>query len=151
MTYQRAYTSKRTTIVKALVEKLKEIDGSGDYLTDLGGEASSTLVFWDEITEFPSVHVTAGSETRLYQGGGYRDRFLSVTIRCYINNEEAMESLESLLEDVETVIETNSKLHYIDKNNNNQYTHQISILTIDTDEGSLSPLGVGEITCEVRY
>ena len=30
-------------------------------------------------------------------------------------------------------------------------THQISIISIDTDEGVLEPLGVGEILLEVRY
>jgi hypothetical protein len=27
----------------------------------------------------------------------------------------------------------------------------ISILSIDTDEGVMAPLGIGEILCEVRY
>jgi hypothetical protein len=60
-------------------------------------------------------------------------------------------ALEEVLEDLETVIEQNSRLAYKDANNQTQYTHQISILRIDTDEGVLEPLGVGEILCEVRY
>jgi len=32
-----------------------------------------------------------------------------------------------------------------------QYTHQITILSIDTDEGVLDPFGVGEILIEVQY
>ena len=101
--------------------------------------------------EFPAVHLNAGSETREYQGGGYKDRFLSVTLRCYVQDEDSVLALDELLEDVETVLEENSKLEYKDRNNATQYTQQITIISVDTDEGVLEPLGVGEISIEVRY
>ena len=40
--------------------------------------------------------MNAGSETREYQAGGYKDRFLSVTIRCYVQDEEDAEILQLL-------------------------------------------------------
>ena len=40
---------------------------------------------------------------------------------------------------------------YHDRNGLEQHTHQITIISIDTDEGVLDPLGVGEIVLEVRY
>lgn len=147
----RAFTSRRFAIIEALVEKLKDIDGTGDNLTNLYRNVSSKLLFWDEITDFPSVHVTAGSETRQYQGAGYKDRFLSATIRCYVNEEDSIQALEALIEDIETNIENNSRLFYTDRQGSPQYTHQISIVEINTDEGTLSPLGVGEILLEIRY
>ena len=55
------------------------------------------------------------------------------------------------MEDIETVIEDNSQLKYVDAQNNEFTTQQITIVSIDTDEGVLEPLGVGEITIEVRY
>ena len=55
------------------------------------------------------------------------------------------------MEDVETVLEDNSRLAYTDKMNNVFYTQQITVISIDTDEGVLEPLGVGEILIEVRY
>ena len=58
---------------------------------------------------------------------------------------------DELLEDAETVLEENSQLLYYDRNGLEQHTHQITILSIDTDEGVLDPLGVGEILIEVRY
>jgi hypothetical protein len=109
------------------------------------------LKFWDEIEEFPAVHINAGSESREYQAGGYKDRFLSVTIRCYVQEEDAQEALNALMEDVETVLEQNSKLAYTDRQNRTYYTQQITIVSIDTDEGVLEPLGVGEMLIEVRY
>jgi len=148
---EREYTTRRLSIVNALVAVLKQINGGSNFRTNLFENVSPRLKFWDEVEEFPAVHLNAGSETREYQGGGYKDRFMSVTLRCYVNQEDAVEALEALIEDVETVVEENSRLQYYDKNNIAQYTQQISIISIDTDEGVLEPYGVGEILLEVRY
>ena len=147
----REYTTRRLGIVEGLVNKLKDIDGTGQFLTNLEENVSPRLKFWDEVEEFPAVHLNAGSETREYQGGGYKDRFLSITLRCYVQAEDAVAALDELLEDVETVVEENSRLKYKDRNNVDHYTQQITVVTIDTDEGVLEPLGVGEMLIEVRY
>ena len=147
----RDYTTRRLGIIEALVNKLKDIDGTGTFLSNLNENVSPRLKFWDEVEEFPAIHLNAGSETREYQGGGYKDRFLSVTVRCYVQDEDAVLALDELLEDVETVIEDNSRLKYKDRNNADQYTQQITIVSIDTDEGVLEPMGVAELLLEVRY
>ncbi len=147
----RDYTTRRLGIVEGLVEVLKKIDGTGDFLTDLNENVSPRLKFWDEVDEFPAVHLNAGGETREYQGSGYKDRFLSITLRCYVQDEDSVAALDALLEDVETVIENNSRLQYKDRKNKNLYTQQITVASIDTDEGVLEPLGVGEMLIEVRY
>ncbi len=147
----RQYTTRRLGIVEGLVEVLKTIDGSGEFMTDLNENVSPRLKFWDEVEEFPAVHLNAGGETREYQGGGYKDRFLSVTLRCYVQEDDAVAALDALLEDVETVLENNSRLEYKDRNNKTLYTQQITVASIDTDEGVLEPLGVGEMLIEVRY
>ena len=151
MTTSRTYSTRRSSIVNALAEKLKSIDGTGAFETNLYNNVSPRLLFWDETTDFPAVHINAGQETREYQGGGYKDRFLQVTLRCYVNEENAHDALSALLEDVETVLEDNSSLEYVDRRNQKQHTQQISILSIDTDEGVLEPLGVAELNIEVRY
>ena len=147
----RSFTTRRLGIIAGLVDKLKDIDGSGAFLSNINENVSPRLKFWDEVEEFPAIHLNAGSETREYQGGGHKDRYLSVTIRCYVQAEDAVEALDELLEDVETVIEDNSRLKYKDRNNADQYTQQITIISIDTDEGVLEPLGVAEMLIEVRY
>ena len=76
---------------------------------------------------------------------------MSVTLRLYVNEEESVNALDSLIEDVETVLEDNSRLAYKDKLGVQQYTHQITIISIDTDEGVLDPIGVAEMLVEVRY
>ena len=151
MTSPREFTSRRIAIVDALVEKLEEIDGSGNYRTDLNGKVSRRLRFWDEVDEFPAIHVSAGSETREYLGAQNKTRFMNLTLRCYVNDENSVEALEGLMEDVETVLDTHSRLRYVDRKYDFQYTQLITVLSLDTDEGALEPLGVGEIVCEVRY
>jgi len=147
----RDYTTRRLGIIDALVAKLKDINGAGAFLSDVNENVSPRLKFWDEVEEFPAIHLNAGSETREYQGGGYKDRFLSITLRCYVQDEDSVLALDELMEDVETVLEDNSRLAYRDRTGTTQYTQQITIVSVDTDEGVLEPLGVGEILIEVRY
>jgi len=151
MATTRTYASRRHNILEGLVTALKTIDGSGAFLSNLGENVHPRMKFWDEVEEFPAIHLNAGSETREYQTAGYKDRFLQVTIRCYVNEEDAQVALGALLEDVETVLEKHSRLTYFDSRFTKQATQQITILSIDTDEGVLEPLGVGEMIIEVRY
>ena len=151
MTIQRTYASRRQEIVKALAEVIKKVNGTGDFFSDLGGNVQPRLKFWDEVEEFPAVHLNAGSETREYQAGNYKDRYLTVTIRIYVNQEDAQDALGKIIEDIETVLEENSSFIYYDKRGDPQQVHQITIISIDTDEGALEPLGVGEILITVRH
>ena len=148
---QRTFATRRQSVIAALVEKLKEINGTGQFLSDIDNNVEPRLKFWDEVDQFPAIHLNAGSETREYLGAGQRHRFLSVTIRCYVRSEEAVDELDQLLEDVETVIEDNSALGYLDKRGVEQTAHQITVVSIDTDEGVLEPLAVGEMLIEIRY
>ena len=151
MATPRSYASKRHNILEGLVTALKTIDGSGAFLSNLGENVHPRMKFWDEVEEFPAIHLNAGSESRNYQGGGIKDRFLSVTLRCYVQEEDAQDALNILMEDIETVIEDNGQLEYFDRQNNTFKTQNITIISIDTDEGVLEPLGIGEILIEVRY
>ena len=148
---QRTFATRRQSVVAALVQKLKGINGTGQFLSDVDNNVEPRLKFWDEVDQFPAIHLNAGSETREYLGAGQRHRFLSITIRCYVRSEDAPDDLDRLLEDVETVIEDNSALTYTDRRGVEQTTHQITVVSIDTDEGVLEPLGVGELLIEVRY
>ena len=147
----RKYTTRRRAIVEALCQKLENINGSPPFRTSVS-RVERRLKFWDEVNEFPTIHVGAGAETRDYDGGGFRFRFLQLTVRCYVSDDnDVIEALEELLEDVETVIEDSDPLTYYDSTGASQSTVQTNIITVDTDEGVLEPLGVGEITCEIRY
>jgi len=147
-----AYRTQRKKIAVALAEKLKEIDGSYPYNINVFDNVASHLVFLDEIQQYPKVCVVAGDESRQYLPDGFKWRFLSLTIRAYVSNEEdAQEELSLLIEDIERIIDDNDALVYDDAVSPNEQTTSMTIESISTDEGVIAPLGIGEIVVEVRY
>ena len=146
------YRTKRRKIADALVEKLKEIDGNHPFNINVFDNVQSKMVFLDEIEQYPKVCVVAGDETREYLPDGYKWRFLSLTIRAYVNNEEdAQEELALLFEDIERIIDENDALVYDDTVDPSESTTSLTIESIGTDEGVIQPLGIGEMVVEVRY
>jgi hypothetical protein len=143
--------TRRSSIVEALTDKFKSISYANGYSTDLVEQAYSKMRFWDEIQEFPCLCVVAGAESIVHQGGGMKDRYLDLTLRAYVNEEDSTLALEKLLEDVELILDTNGRLAYVDSSGNLGYTRDIIITYIDTDQGALAPLGVGEMTLQVKY
>jgi len=141
--------SRRTSIVKALIEKINTIDGTGVYTTNLYNNAHPKLKFWDEVNQFPAIYSTPGTEMRDYMPSAFTWGFLGISIKIYVKGDDAAEQLESLLEDVEHCIDANRVLVY--DTTNNYETTEILIQSITTDEGLLAPYGVGEINLQVRY
>ena len=110
------------------------------------------MFFLDEIEQYPKVCVVAGDEEREYQPGGFKWRFLTITIRAYVHNEEdAQEELALLLEDIEKIIDENDALVYDDTVSPNLQTTSMTITSLTTDEGVVEPLGIGEMVVTVRY
>lgn len=142
----------RKKVVEALVKKFKEIDGNNPFNTNLFNNVDGKLKFLDEIEEYPKVCVVAGDEFREYQPGSFKWRILDITIRVYIKDEnDAQETLALLLEDIERVIDDNDNLVYDDTVDPNKSTTSVTIGSISTDEGVISPLGIGEMVVRVRY
>jgi hypothetical protein len=141
--------SRRTSIIKALTEKLKLIDGSAPYQVNLFNNAYAKLKFWDEVEDFPSVYLTPGSEQREYLPGAFAWGYLGVSVKVYCKGEEAQLELESLLEDIEHCVDNNRSLIY--DTEKGYETTEILIQSITTDEGLLAPYAVGEINLQVRY
>mgnify|MGYP006110590823 FL=1 len=146
----RSNTTRRGAILEALATEFKNIDGSGNYKSRLDGSVETRMKFWDEIEQYPAVHMAAGTETRQYYGGGQKWRFLTITIRAYVNAEDPIEELEELLEDLETVIDSSNNLTYKQLGTDAGII-QLTVISIDTDEGVLAPLGIGELILEARY
>lgn len=141
--------SRRTSIVKALAEKFKLIDGTAPYKTDLSGNAYAQLKFWDEVQNLPSVYMSPGSESREYLPGDFTWAYLGVSVKAYCKGEDAQQLLEELLEDLENCIDQNRVLVYDAALG--LETTEILINSITTDEGLLAPYAVGEINLQVRY
>jgi hypothetical protein len=143
--------SRRTSIVKALVEEFKAIDGTGVFKSNIFGVAEAKLKFWDECNSFPAIYAAPGTETREYLPGGFAWGFLNVCIKVYTKDaEESQQLLEDLLEDIEVVIDSLTGRIIYDTTNNYE-TAEISITSIVTDEGLLNPYGVGEVNLLIRY
>lgn len=141
--------SKRTSILAALAEKLKSINGSFPYSVDIFNNAYPKLKFWNEVNDFPCIYGSPGSETREYLPGNFIWAYLGISLKIYCKGEDAQEQLELLLEDVETVINNNRVLVY--DTNKNYETTEILVASITTDEGLLAPYAVGEMNLQVRY
>lgn len=141
--------SKRSSIVKALATKLKDsLDGT-QYLSNLYGNSHPRLEFWDNVSDFPSVYMSPGSEQREYLPGAFTWAYLGISIKVYCKGEDSADQLEQLLEDIESVIDANRVLVY---DSVNLYeTTEILVVSITTDEGLLAPYSVGEINLQVRY
>jgi len=146
----RSNTTRRSAILEAMAELFEKIDGGDGYKQDLTGAIEPRMKFWDEVESFPCLHMSAGTETREYYGGGNKWRFLTVTIRIYVNADDPIQELEELLEDVETVLDDAGQFDYSTTTGTQQVT-QVTIISISTDEGALQPLGVGEMIVEIRY
>jgi hypothetical protein len=142
--------SRRVSIVKAIAEKLKIIDGNEPYKVNLYDQASARLKFWDECNMFPAAFVVTGSESREYMPGAFAWGFLNASIKVYCKGEDSQAELEDLLEDVEKVLDSTLGIVVYDETNGYE-TSEISITSITTDEGLLAPYAVGEINILIRY
>lgn len=142
--------SRRTSIVKALAEQFKVIDGTGPYKTNLFNSSYAKLKYWDEIFSFPAVYVVAGQESREYLPAAFAWGFLNVCVKVYVKGDDCQQLLEDLLEDIEKTID-NTKGELVYNTDNNYSTAEFTITSITTDEGLLAPYGVGEINLLVRY
>jgi len=140
----------RSKIVNELITQLKLVDGTGTWQTNFHKNVQKNLKFWDEVDDYPFLCVNAGDELREYLPSGFKWAFLTVNIKVYVKAADAEEELEKALVDIETVLDNNNNLAY-DPDNPNITTEDIRIQSISTDEGLLAPLGVGDISIQIRY
>lgn len=143
--------SRRSSIVQSLVDIINTnfVSDSTIYSTDISNNAYAKLKFWDEVRDFPCIYVTPGSESREYLPAEFKWGYLALSIKVYTKGEEPHVQLESILEDLEKLVDNNETLVY--DSTNNYQTTEILIASITTDEGLLAPYGVAEMNLQVRY
>lgn len=140
--------NRRNQIIEEFVRLFKNnLNGNSPYITRSYDNVFPRLIFWDEVNDYPTICIYAGSETREYLPGDFKWAFLSVNIRFYVDGEDAKEQIENLFVDIETLLDANNTITI----NNFELCTDIRILSISDDEGLLSPKGVGEMVLEVRY
>jgi len=138
--------SSRVDIKDALVSKFKEIQGNNPYISNLYTNVLGKLKYWNEVTDFPFVCVTAGRETREYLPA-LTWGLLQIHIWIYINSETSDQDVEDVFTDIELIVDSNQELEY----STGKFTEDIRVLSITTDEGLMEPLRIGEILLQVRY
>lgn len=131
-------------IVKLLNDKL---DGVSHY-SNVYENVNHTIVFWDEISDYPWIGVSLGDELRDYETSGIKWGYLQFSVRVYVKEEEHGDSLNQFLEDIENLFDSYTTLVYDDKGSS---TVDITLQNITTDQGVLAPLGVGELTYLIKY
>ena len=143
-------TSRRRDIANFLVGELKKIDGgvstfdsSYTYQVNLFDNVFRRLKFLDEINDFPSVYLQAGTENRIYDSKGLTTSTLDIMLRVYVHKETAVEELESTMQDIEFVIYNMDTEKY--------GMMDVQVATMSTDEGLLDPYGIGEVGVTVQY
>lgn len=141
--------SARSRIVDILVEKFKEINGTGHFKSDVSSNVFNKMVFYDEIEDYPTICVVAGYETREYLPSNFRWGFINISIKIYVENEQPSSILENIIADIEYVLAANEQVNY--DSGDGEQTVELLITSIQTDEGVLAPLGVGEINVQARY
>lgn len=144
--------SRRKEIVEFLVTQLKEIDGqtsgfnsSYTYINNIFDNAFRKLKFLDEVNDFPSIFVSAGTEIRDFNSKSLTVATLDVTIRAYVFGEDNSQNLsDDLVQDIEHVI-------YSLGDNPDKGILDITIDNISTDEGLATPYGIAEVELTIVY
>tara|TARA_R110000851_G_scaffold195685_2_gene346433 strand:- start:350 stop:784 length:435 start_codon:yes stop_codon:yes gene_type:complete len=137
----------RADIKNGLVTKIKEINGTAPYTSNLYGNVLGRLKYWDEVSDYPFVCITAGREDRQYLPGNFKWGILNIPIWIYIKSSNSEEALDNVMSDIELLVDTNQELEYA----TGKFTEDISILNLSSDEGLMEPLRIGEILLQVRY
>ena len=143
-------TSRRRDIANFLVGELKKINGAAStfdssytYQVNLFDNVFRRLKFLDEINDFPSVYLQAGTENRVYDSKGLTTSTLDIMIRVYVHTESAVEELESTMQDIEFVIYNMDTEKY--------GIMDVQVASMGTDEGLLDPYGIGEVAVTAQY
>ncbi|AKY02266.1 hypothetical protein AEO54_297 [Vibrio phage vB_VorS-PVo5] len=147
--------SIRDKIVEVMKEQLSD-QHLDTYYTDIDMNVHNKNLYLDQVEAFPAITVGLGPERPEYQPGGFRWMYLTLMIRAYVKSEDRSdEELELLLQDIKTFIDTHEDIEYtITTPQGTEKTYeatQMTVLSINTDEGILHPMGIGEVTLEIRY
>lgn len=139
--------SARADIKSTLVTKLKEISGSAPYISNLYKNVLGKLKYWDEVSDFPFVCVTAGRENREYLPGNFKWGLLEIKMWVYVSGDSSEKLIEDIFTDIELLVDNNQELEY----STGKFTEDIRIISLFTDEGLMEPLRIGEILLQIRY
>lgn len=136
--------STRENIIANVVTVLGAIATSGGYNNNLSGRVHRALKHWDECSEFPQVFVVDGRENKKFLTNLEATAELEIIIRAYeYHVSDASERLNKLLEDVEKALCADTA--------RGGYAVMTEPVSVETDEGWLTPHGIFEFRWKVTY
>lgn len=149
--------SVKNTIINNLITHMNLIAGQEHsvpgcpfspytYKNNLFGNATDEFKYLENINDFPTVSVfQTSSEQRHPKGGGEVYATTSFMIRCYFmaseNDEQADDFIEDLQYNVNSFKYTQSNKDLVD----------LKIQAVSSDEKTLEPYGIVEITLILAY
>lgn len=144
--------NRRTEIINFLVANLKNINGelssydtTYQYYHNVFGNVFRKIKFLDEVNDFPSIYLSAGTEIRNFQSENLTVATLTVIIRAYVYGEDnSQTAADNLIEDIEHVI-------YSIGDEPEKGILDITIQNISADEGLTFPYGIAELELSVVY
>ena len=139
--------SRRSNIVDSIVALVNTNLNGTTYVSNIFNSAENKLQFFDEISNFPYVSITAGDEYREYLPNNFKWVYMNVVIRIYTNGSESNDELEQIFEDLEELLDINNNLVF----DTGETLDKISITSITSSEGVMAPLEIGEMNIQCMY
>lgn len=129
--------------LKLINESISSLNSSYTFQNNIYGNVFRKVKFLDEVNDFPSIYFQVGEEVRVYNTLGNTTGIITLTLRIYVTEEDSSKGLDSLIQDIEHVIyNMNTGIYDI---------RDITINSVDTDEGLVKPYGIGEIELIIEY
>lgn len=147
-------------ICKSLADKVSQELSEGNagikYFTNLYGNTATKSYLAADVPSFPMVTVTPGPESYSYQPGGVRWTHQLMYIRAYVKDEYDQERLiQQLITDLKKVLDTPEHIKYTitnpDGSQEDRFVTIDKLHEVNTDEGVLRPLAIGELSLSLQY
>lgn len=144
--------NRRTEIIDFLITNLKNINGgistydnTYQYNHNVFNNVYRKIKFLDEVNDFPSIYLSAGTEIRNFQSENLTVATLNVIIRAYVYGEDnSQTAADNLVDDIEHVV-------YSIGDEPEKGILDITIENISADEGLAFPYGIAELELSVVY
>jgi hypothetical protein len=119
----------RYTAINLITDALKQINKADSYNNDVHDSVYDVAMFIEDINSFPTISVHCISEQIMHSLSDERYSVIAIEIRGYTLDEAVEEAGELLASDIERAL-------------SNTGIDDLKIMTVETDGGLASPMGV---------
>lgn len=126
--------SQRTDILRTLIAHIAAATASAGF---------RGMRFLHEVNSFPSFYIQPQNENRVHEGAGGAYAVQSLSIRGYQHSDN-LDDIEIFMRDIEEAIQTYPKLYP-------SLVDDARVLSVRTDEGRMTPLGIVDMQLQVLY